>query len=819
MEETNLEVNLSHPRKRSKVSRACDGCRRKKIRCDGEFTTSLLKVTKPCTNCRKNLEECTFSRVPLKRGPSKGHSKEFEDNDTQARAHSFGGSTYDPHSLPYPNHAISTSAHKVSPPNPSTSILLPPLVHSFQRLPVESTAANGSATKPILPPLGAVKKDDGSDPTTPRQVSANGSLRSSVDVSAPAQSNATTTYSARSQVSSPSIKGPFWKVPYEMPELRRERRGSADSVSSTNSNISNGSRSRMSSLVPSVSIASESGVSDSDDDFHSVRSKMSRQSSQSISPRNSISSLSSLNGRISSMTFQQPASFSPPVPFPAQPGVVQFQFSPHQQFPQIPTLHGPIQHQPNTTSHTPTPQPPAKVPINSLDVNLETYYRKFHPHFPILPFQIQALREMQNECRAEGMFELFNLSLNNLNNFQSLSLEDNIRLFHRLLQYYPFSLLGIEVNGSLVSLFITSLVLIDYAILLNGDVYALGISITLGILNEFKVAETFSRFVSQDLSNTPINPDGIQLYLPKLYLCLSVIDTFYALSFGAQLNVKTTVNEFLFQHLTKLFPQDHSVPGSDGIFSFKVASLVNRLLKTRNELNFSRINKNECQRFTDDFSTLQNEILELNSNSVQFYSLFVYLLKDKYELYDYLNEMIVLFDKMGSVFDEEEQDTIHDYSLKLGRLLKRLSQSIINVSNFISTVNSASNSPGHSDSGKDILTPFLNLAYAQSYKLLKLCKLITDSLVASSKDVELVQRCMKINNDLSIAFNLLHSNLNRNSTYKIGQSALKLIQNRVESYKLAFNKPVENQTSNEWTHDLQTSIIAFVEQEEYDGWL
>jgi hypothetical protein len=78
---------------------------------------------------------------------------------------------------------------------------------------------------------------------------------------------------------------------------------------------------------------------------------------------------------------------------------------------------------------------------------------------------------------------------------------------------------------------------------------------------------------------------------------------------------------------------------------------------------------------------------------------------------------------------------------------------------------------------------------------------------------------MKINNDLSIAFNLLHSNLNRNSTYKIGQSALKLIQNRVESYKLAFNKPVENQTSNEWTHDLQTSIIAFVEQEEYDGWL
>ncbi|EDK39110.2 hypothetical protein PGUG_03208 [Meyerozyma guilliermondii ATCC 6260] len=818
MEENNLEVNLSHPRKRSKVSRACDGCRRKKIRCDGEFTSSLSKVTKACTNCRKNFEECTFSRVPLKRGPSKGHSKDFDDNESHARTHSLGGSTYDPPSLPYPNHSI--SAHKVSPPNPSSSIVLPPLVHSFQRSPVESSTANGSATKPVLPPLGAVKKDDGSDPTTPRQVSANGSLRSSVDVNAPVQASTTATYSARSQVSSPSIKGPFWKVPYEMPELRRERRESADSVSSTNSNLSNGSRSRMSSLVPSVSVASESGVSDSDDDFHSVRSKMSRQSSQSISPRNSVSSLSSLNGRINSMTFnQQPASFSPPVPYPAQPGVVQFQFSPHQQFPQMPTLYGPMQLHPNTASHTPTPQPPTKVPINNLDVNLEIYYRKFHHHFPILPFQIQALREMQNECRAEGMLELFNLSLNNLNNFQSLSLADNIRLFHRLLQYYPFSSLGIEVNDSLVSLFITSLVLIDYAILLNGDVYALGISITLGILNEFKVAESFSSYVSQGFPDKPINPDAIQIYLPKLYLCLSVIDTFYALSFGAQSNVKTTVNEFLFQHLAILFPQDNSVPGSDGIFSFKVASLLNRLLKIRNELNFKQINKNECQRFTEDFCILQNEISQLNSNSVQFYSLFVYLLKDKYEFYDYLTEMIVLFDKMGSVLNEEEQDTVHDYSLKLGRLLKRLSQSIINVSNFISTVNSASSSPGQSDSGKDILTPFLNLAYAQSYKLIKLCKLLTDSLVSSSKDVELAQRCMKINNDLSIAFNLLNSNLNRNSAYNIGQSASKLIQSRVESYKLAFNRPVENQTSNEWTNDLQNGIIAFVEQEEYDGWL
>lgn len=805
MDTPDPEVNLSHPRKRSKVSRACDSCRRKKVRCDGEFATALLKVTKSCTNCRKNVEECTYSRVPLKRGPSKGASREASAGDSHGSAHY--GTTYDAHALPYPG-------QKTSPPNSASSIVLPPLMQSFQRLPIDpAPTTNGSTNKPILPPLGTVKKDETIDPQSPLQPSTNGTGNVSKGNSF--------NYPAAPQGRSPSFKGPFWKVPYEMPELRRERRESVESTSSSNSNLTNGSRSRMSSIVPSVSIASDSAISDSEDDFHSVRSKLSRQSSKSISPRNSVSSLSSLNGRMSSITFnQQPASFTPPNPYsPAPQGVVQFQVSPHTQYPHVPTIYAPVQPHTLAISHTPTPQPSSRIPVNSLDANLDIYYQKFHQHFPILPFQVHSLREMQSECRAEGMLELFNLSLNNLNNFQLLSLSDNIRLFHRLLQYYPFSHLGIEVNDSLVSLFITSLVLIDYAILLNVDVYGLGISITLGVLNEFKVAENFSQFINLGKAEASLNPDSIQLYLPKLYLCVSAIDSFYALSFGAQSNVKATVNDFLFKHLALLFPRDTAVPGSDGIFNFKLASILNRLIKIRNDINFNHANKLECQRYTDDFNALLSDILNLNSNSVQFYSLFVYLLKDKYELYDYLNEMIVLFDKMGSVLNEEEKDIIHDYSLKLGRLLKRLSQSIINVSNYISTVNSASNSPGQVESGKDILTPFLNLAFSQSYKLIKVCKLLSDSLVSSSKDMELAQRCVKINTDLSISYNLLNSNLYRNSPYNIGQCALKLIQSRVDSYRLSFNRPVENQSSSEWTKDLRTGIISFVDQEDYDGWL
>lgn len=57
------------PRKRSKVSRACDECRRKKIRCDANRDDGKEQ----CSNCKRVGSRCQFSRVPLKRGPSKGY--------------------------------------------------------------------------------------------------------------------------------------------------------------------------------------------------------------------------------------------------------------------------------------------------------------------------------------------------------------------------------------------------------------------------------------------------------------------------------------------------------------------------------------------------------------------------------------------------------------------------------------------------------------------------------------------------------------------------------------------------------------------------
>lgn len=61
-------IDAVPPRKRSKVSRACDECRRKKIKCDAQSDTGET----PCSSCGRSNIRCLFSRVPQKRGPSKG---------------------------------------------------------------------------------------------------------------------------------------------------------------------------------------------------------------------------------------------------------------------------------------------------------------------------------------------------------------------------------------------------------------------------------------------------------------------------------------------------------------------------------------------------------------------------------------------------------------------------------------------------------------------------------------------------------------------------------------------------------------------------
>ncbi|KAL1922264.1 uncharacterized protein VTP21DRAFT_9803 [Calcarisporiella thermophila] len=59
------------PTKRQRVTRACDTCRKKKVKCDG--------TTPVCSNCLAFGLECSYSNLSKKRGPPKGYIEAIEN--------------------------------------------------------------------------------------------------------------------------------------------------------------------------------------------------------------------------------------------------------------------------------------------------------------------------------------------------------------------------------------------------------------------------------------------------------------------------------------------------------------------------------------------------------------------------------------------------------------------------------------------------------------------------------------------------------------------------------------------------------------------
>jgi hypothetical protein len=61
--------------KRRRVQRACDACRRKKIRCDG---AQAGKANFTCSNCLETKIECTYVEAAKRRGPPPGYIEALE---------------------------------------------------------------------------------------------------------------------------------------------------------------------------------------------------------------------------------------------------------------------------------------------------------------------------------------------------------------------------------------------------------------------------------------------------------------------------------------------------------------------------------------------------------------------------------------------------------------------------------------------------------------------------------------------------------------------------------------------------------------------
>ena len=962
---------------------------------------------------------CSFLRIPLKRGPSKGYIRDLEEKLDKGKesllisngpipititavqqgldsavalssapvSSQFSSSLPGASAIPIPHHQqlpfpqnhlkSSPSINGSSPP-----IVLPPLVgYSLKILPKlggATVATSGPAssvqpnsTTPTTTSIGAAISS--SNPLSPRSTSINGLLN---------RSDLTTELNMKN--TSPPIQGPFWKVPYEMPNSssRRtlitlnnvqgnsttsgtgsRRRSSIDSVSSTSTNGS-----RMPSLKPSILVNSDF-ISDSEtEEFYSMKSNASssislvgppqhnrssslgiRRNSQSLSPRNSVSSLSSLSGRINkSLHFQSSSNNSsasasliqspinPPSILPAhqqqqqqqqqqQPwnlpqygvysyGPSQFQ-APGIIHPQPQPFQGqhfaPVIAQPVPVGYNLQPQQQqqiqqqqeqfgnySKILMNSLEANLKLYYTHFHASFPILPFNNNHLIILLESCDSEEVanvktiVELFNHSLNNLNNFKQLLIHDHMALFSRILTLYPFNNFGVKVNDTALVFFFLALVVINYAILLNGDVYSLGISFSATIFNDFKVLENFVDLALENPNPERLDYDNIKLVLPKLYYALTIIDNLYSLSFGIQKSIHSSeLTRFLGSKLHYLMPilADGSVLDPSlrkGILIFKNSLVFNDLVKARDDCVISRgslvrVVLPSLQAFAP---------AAVSSEQDDFSNQFISLIWEKFELITYLQEISQFMKNNNGTDVEEIYENLMDYNLKLIRLIKKLSMSIITFANYIGTTSSSrspningaplsisgagpnsgatppvgsngrggsgnengplaslnreQNSSADSSNGNIFINPLLNITIGQLFKLIKLSKMIIDSLInliqlsqngsstSGHGHGDLMNRCIKINNDLSISFNLLNLNL---INLQLGTISTNLIRNKINSYKFNFSLQnilnssgptlVSNVNDSRlknslqiWSEEFTTGILPFVEKENIDGW-
>lgn len=479
------------PRKRSKVSRACDECRRKKIKCDAVFDISLNKIVKMCTNCEKNNYKCTFTRVPLKRGPNKGYTKKLNStNNVQQPSQSRKSSNKDlPVTPQSPNFPNITTPYDLSSRTNSNNTITPHLQQAQSQSQPQTQSQQLPILQPfptpqvILPPLSAI-------PLSDRNNSSNTTSNTPINTPINSISN-----------SQPTI---FWKVPTEMPNLQTStansntlhlRKGSVDSTHSSLSSVSSNmifnpnSKPKIKGSVSSYAGSIEN--SDSEDEF-----------------------LSNNSSRLSRSTFQVPFTLpqnkSPNVSFSSdrdpqrsrESSIISLQSinSPHIRF-----------NNPSIAQKNP-------ITKESLNILLSNYYSLLYPQYPILPnpeimrLSIDAIIENPD---FSTVIELFYIALNALTeivnsfvsittstgtstsgtttntnndflNITSMKFAEIARAFEILTSLYiTKSFIHQSVPAKII--LTSTLVLLNYSIVLSGFNYSLGFGIAFSYFKDWLI--------------------------------------------------------------------------------------------------------------------------------------------------------------------------------------------------------------------------------------------------------------------------------------------------------------------------------------------
>lgn len=621
------------PRKRSKVSRLCDECRRKKIKCDASLQTSSSSTQ--CSNCSKTNEYCTFTRVPLKRGPTKGYIRDFEGNIDTTR--SSTSSTTKRDSLP------GSFSHHLPPlPVSQPGIVLPPIDKARSRASSNITLSPRSSVPNLLTPMEASKPP-------------------------PSTTNL----------------GHFWKVPYEYSSLNNDRRGSQDSLNSSISDSFSPFLNNKNSRTDSNSI-----VSDSDDEIYQRKSNRSPsalkpsitliQSKKTRSPDSlSISSLSSLNNKLD-LNYDNLKS---------------------------------------------------SIDLKNLESNILLYYKNYHENAFILPLNSQKFLNSILNLNLNSEVEIFivdlfnsSLLLLNNNNKNSTLFIDDIRLvFQQIIKTYPILSKDISLNEFLKLLFLSTLILLNYCIVLSSQDYSICLNVTIGIFNDFHTNRLL-----EELNNNQneLDHDDVVCIYSRLYFNLSIFDKIHAIGFNKLPSLPL-----------QQFPLEKMLP----LENLKFYQFEKMLI-----LNLDN---------SDDFITQLSKICDDKSFPLD--DLIIPSWKDFIQLFKLINNIKQDYEKRSSALmikdDEEEEEFIFDNFLNITRNVKKLINQITVIFDHFYDLRISK------------FSIISTLIFTCFFKILLSLKNLIISIIKFQKKIgnhDLMSRLQKLETELNSIFYKIFKNLN-----------------------------------------------------------
>lgn len=545
------------PRKRSKVSRACDQCRRKKIRCDAVLNVSTNKPIRTCSNCLKNNDECTFTRIPLKRGPSKGYTKrknhsgssgsrtpELPRNSNPLRRAAASVAQSSIGRQPYMTTTLQTPGRQFAPGQPplpqqmsftpftsAQQIILPP----YTSLPPPSSSDGQSFTGSVQGQLSTSRQSSlQPSPILKKANSATSSTLGTTHLRArsliqkdsgstilPPPITRPRSSSVNSQGSQFSLgnQSMFWKVPGDMPSLISKP--SANNSISSSINSTHLTSNRPSSFSRILSGGSPRPFADSPEFGYA-------------NPSDTEEDIFNRPARLPRFNFH-----FPPAPLGSPTGSFTRGSAPASPAASVHSTNsavGRIALPDLSTGFTTNQQPVSETKLENfyklLDASVDTFYSRLQQKYPILPRK-RIILECIRGVDARDFMPILGIFAQALQILNSLDFNTNfpevIGAFETVTKLCTCQSM-IRRSREAKMLFTTDLVLLNYIVILSGNEFSLGFGIAFSVFKDWRISlEDFSSVNFHNLMH------------------LMILDNCYSIHFG------TPRSSSLYYSLTKQF--------------------------------------------------------------------------------------------------------------------------------------------------------------------------------------------------------------------------------------------------------------------------